>query len=42
MHDRVKLEEDSVRVYPLSGHTMGQVVVWGEPPLTPLPGSTIV
>jgi len=39
---RVKLAEDSVRFYPLSGHTLSQVEIWGEPPLTPMPGSTII
>lgn len=42
LRSRIKLGEDSVRFYPLSGHTLGQVVVWGEPPVTPMPGSTIV
>jgi CRISPR-associated protein Cas2 len=31
---RVKLEEDSIRFYPLSGHTLEQVEVWGGVPLT--------
>lgn len=39
---KVKLPEDSVRFYPLSGHTLSQVEIWGEPPLTPIPGSTII
>ncbi|WNZ23853.1 MAG: CRISPR-associated endonuclease Cas2 [Leptolyngbya sp. IPPAS B-1204] len=39
---RINIKEDSVRFYPLSGHTLGQVEVWGEPPLTPVPGSVIV
>lgn len=39
---RVKLEEDSVRFYPISGHTAGQVETWGGVPLTRMPGSTIV
>jgi len=39
---RVNLAEDSVRFYPLSGHTLGQVVVWGGVPLTQPPGSIIV
>lgn len=33
---------DSLRFYPLSGHTLGQVEVWGEPPLSLAPGSIIV
>jgi CRISPR-associated protein Cas2 len=39
---RVKEGEDSVRFYPLSGHTLSQVEVWGEPPVLQLPSSTIV
>ncbi|MDY7015053.1 MAG: CRISPR-associated endonuclease Cas2 [Cyanobacteriota bacterium] len=39
---RYKITEDSVRFYPLSHHTLGQVEVWGEPPLTQPPRSTIV
>ncbi|MDJ0772215.1 MAG: CRISPR-associated endonuclease Cas2 [Mastigocoleus sp. MO_167.B18] len=39
----VKFSEDSVRFYPLSQHTLGQVDVWGVgPPITPLPSSTII
>lgn len=38
----IKNGEDSVRFYPLSRHTLGQVVIWGEPPLTELPSSTVV
>jgi len=38
----VKMEEDSVRFYPISKHTLGQVVVWGEPPLTQKSGSVVV
>ena len=29
LRPRLKGEEDAVRFYPLSGHTLGQVVVWG-------------
>jgi CRISPR-associated protein Cas2 len=42
LRSRIHPDQDSVRFYPLSGHTLNQVVVWGEPPVTPLPGSTIV
>jgi CRISPR-associated protein Cas2 len=42
LRQRYKKGEDSVRFYPLSGHTLGQILVWGEPPVTGLPGSTIV
>jgi CRISPR-associated protein Cas2 len=38
----VNIGEDSIRFYPISRHTLGQVTVWGEPPLTQSPGSTIV
>jgi CRISPR-associated protein Cas2 len=38
----IKLDEDSVRFYPVSKHTLGQVVIWGEPALTELPGSTVI
>lgn len=39
----VKLEEDSVRFYPLSRHTLGQLETWGVgPPVTELPGSVII
>ncbi|NEQ64544.1 MAG: CRISPR-associated endonuclease Cas2 [Symploca sp. SIO2D2] len=40
---QVKLSEDSLRFYPLSRHTLGQVETWGvSPPITELPGSTII
>ncbi len=40
---QVKLEEDSVRFYPLSRHTLGQVETWGVgPAVTKAPRSTIV
>lgn len=35
-------EEDSLRFYPLSGHTLTQVDVWGQPPLSVPPSSIIV
>ena len=38
----VKMNEDSVRFYPISKHTLGQVIVWGEPPLTQIPSSVVV
>jgi CRISPR-associated protein Cas2 len=38
----VKMNEDSVRFYPISKHTLGQVIVWGEPPLTQMPSSVVV
>lgn len=39
---RVKLDEDRVRFYPMSGHTAGQIEVWGGPEVLQPPGSTIV
>jgi CRISPR-associated protein Cas2 len=43
LRHRVKLEEDSVRFYPLSRHTSGQVETWGVgPPITEFPGSVII
>ncbi|MBD2097724.1 CRISPR-associated endonuclease Cas2 [Trichocoleus sp. FACHB-591] len=42
LKQRVNLTEDSVRFYPLSGHTVSQVEIWGEPPVTSVPGSVIV
>ncbi|MCA6572302.1 MAG: CRISPR-associated endonuclease Cas2 [Pseudanabaena sp.] len=38
----VKMSDDSVRFYPISRHTLGQVVIWGEPPLSQPPSSVIV
>jgi len=39
----VKLSEDSVRFYPLSKHTLGQVEAWGVgPDVTEAPGSVII
>ncbi|HIK56562.1 MAG TPA: CRISPR-associated endonuclease Cas2 [Synechococcales cyanobacterium M55_K2018_004] len=42
LRQRVKPGEDSVRFYPISRHTLAQVEVWGNPPVTQLPRSTIV
>jgi CRISPR-associated protein Cas2 len=39
---KVNLSEDNVRFYPISGHTVEQIQVWGDSPMTPMPGSTIV
>ena len=38
----VKIDEDSVRFYPIPKHTLGQVVIWGEPPITQMSGSVVV
>ncbi|MGK7883242.1 MAG: CRISPR-associated endonuclease Cas2 [Crocosphaera sp.] len=40
--ERVDLEEDSIRFYPISDHTLGQVEVWGGKEITKPPTSTIV
>lgn len=43
LRKQIKLEEDSVRFYPLSGHTLGQVETWGVgPSVTQMPGSVII
>ena len=38
----VRLPEDSVRMYPLSGHTLEQVEILGGLPLTERQGSIVV
>ncbi|WP_254565486.1 CRISPR-associated endonuclease Cas2 [Oscillatoria sp. HE19RPO] len=41
--DRLKLEEDSIRFYPLSRHTSARVETWGVgPAITEYPSSVIV
>ncbi|MEB3360329.1 MAG: CRISPR-associated endonuclease Cas2 [Synechococcales bacterium] len=42
LRPRLKLQEDQVRFYPLSRHTLAQVEVWGGPPVTTMPGSVII
>lgn len=42
LKERVKLEEDNVRFYPLSRHTLSQVETWGGKPVTTLLGSTVI
>jgi CRISPR-associated protein Cas2 len=39
---RVRESEDSVRLYPLSRHTLNQVEIWGGVPLVEPPGSIVV
>ncbi len=34
--------EDSLRFYPISGHTLSQVDIWGNPPLTQPPTFIII
>ncbi len=39
----INLDEDSIRFYPVSGHTLGNVQTWGVgPPVTELPRSVII
>lgn len=43
LNKQVKLEEDNVRFYPLSRHTLGQVETWGVgPSVTELPRSVVI
>ncbi|NDJ17973.1 CRISPR-associated endonuclease Cas2 [Myxacorys almedinensis A] len=42
MRQRVNLQEDSIRFYPISGHTLRQVETWGGVPITQVPGSIVV
>jgi CRISPR-associated protein Cas2 len=43
LQKRLKLDEDSIRFYPLSGHTLNQVETWGVGPAArELPGSVII
>ena len=43
LQKRVKLEEDSIRFYPLSSHTLKSVETWGVGPAArELPGSVII
>lgn len=42
LQKKVNVEEDSVRFYPLSRHTLSQVDVWGGLPVTQVPGSVII
>ncbi len=42
LRKRYKEGEDSIRFYPISQHTLGQVERWGGPPLTQEPNSVII
>ncbi len=42
LRKQIKSTEDSLRFYPISRHTFNQIETWGEPPVTELPGSTII
>jgi CRISPR-associated protein Cas2 len=39
---KVKIQEDSVRFYPVSRHTLSQVETWGGIAVTQAPGSVII
>jgi CRISPR-associated protein Cas2 len=42
LRQRIKMEEDSVRMYPISQQMLQQVEVWGGMEIVEPPGSTIV
>jgi len=42
LHKIFKPKEDSLRFYPLSPSLLEQTQIWGEPPLTSPPSSTVV
>jgi CRISPR-associated protein Cas2 len=42
LQKQIKENEDSIRFYPISRHTLGQIKTLGGVPLTKPPGSTIV
>jgi CRISPR-associated protein Cas2 len=42
LRKRVKDGEDSVRFYPISRHTLGQVEVWNGCPVVQPPGSIVI
>jgi len=42
LRGRIRVEEPSVRIYPISAHTLEQVVIWGGVPMVERPGSVIV
>lgn len=42
LQQRIRAEEDSIRCYPISRHTLNQVQVWGGLPLVKPPESIIV
>jgi CRISPR-associated protein Cas2 len=39
---KINLSEDSIRFYPISGHTSEKIQVWGGVPMISMPGSIIV
>jgi CRISPR-associated protein Cas2 len=42
LQKRINLKEDSVRFYPLSGHTLRQVETWGGVGVTQVPKSVVI
>jgi CRISPR-associated protein Cas2 len=42
LRQRIKMEEDSVRMYPISQQMLHQVEVWGGMEIVEPPGSTII
>lgn len=42
LRKRIKDDEDQIRFYPISEHTLKQVEVWGGRPVSSVTGSTIV
>lgn len=42
LRQQFKADEDSLRFYPISSHTTGQIEIWGKPSLCSAPGSVIV
>ncbi|MEB3283281.1 MAG: CRISPR-associated endonuclease Cas2 [Lyngbya sp.] len=43
LRQRVDINQDNLRFYPLSGHTVAKIETWGVgPPVTDFPGSIVV
>lgn len=42
LYKRIQPSEDRVRIYPLSGHTIHSIEVWGGPDVAQLAGSVVV
>ncbi len=42
LEPRLYLEEDHIRFYPLTGHTLTRVETWGGPEVISPPGSLVV
>jgi CRISPR-associated protein Cas2 len=42
LEPKINPAEDSLRIYPISGHTVPQIVTWGGMPLGDRPSSVIV